>query len=92
VRFIGYIPAVVRKMKVDRDAEVDITADVRRALHPRDPNGLRAGRHRRPLHVKPTPDGRRGKSWVQEEVLHPKGSLVFANSDDSWFVVEAPES
>jgi len=90
VRFAGYIPAVVRGMKIEWDVEVQITDDVARALHPQDPSILRVGRLRRPFHVKPVRAGGRGKSFVREEIIHPRGALVFATADDSWFFVEVP--
>jgi hypothetical protein len=78
-------------MKVDWDAEVAITAEVLRALHPQEPVHLRAGRLRRPFHVKPVRAGTRGEPSVREELLHPKGALVFGTADESFFYVEAPD-
>jgi hypothetical protein len=33
----------------------------------------------------------RSISFAREEIEHPKGALVFATGDDSWFWFEAPE-
>jgi hypothetical protein len=74
VRFVGYGRAVVRGMKVDWDAEVTITAEVLRALHPHEPAHLRAGRLRRPFHVKPERAGTRGAPSVSEELLRGDGA------------------
>ena len=89
MRFVLYRAASVRGMKVDWDVQVDITEEVRRALHPQDPEDFRAGRLRRPFHHKPPRPGTRSASVAGEETVHPKGALVFATEDDSYVYVEA---
>jgi hypothetical protein len=78
-------------MKIDWDADVQLTDEVRQALHPQDPAHLRAGRLRRPFHVKPRRPAGRARLPAGKEILHPKGALVFAFADDQWCLVEAPE-
>ncbi len=97
MRFIGYIRARLRGCKIDWGAPVEINDELRRALHPRDPEALRAGRLRRPFFVKPvTPGGRSGPGFVRhpptEPITHEANALVFAYPDDSWFLLEAPEN
>ena len=85
------MPVVVRGMKVDWDVATEITEEVKKALLPQDPADLRVGRLRRAFHVKPPRPGRRTASVHQrEEILHPKGSLVFAAPGESCFWIEAP--
>jgi hypothetical protein len=93
VRFIGYIPAVLRGIKVEWDIPVEITDEIRRAMHPQDEiERLRAGRLRRPFHVPSHRLGRRSAGVPQrEEVVHPNGALIFANETETWFWVEAEE-
>jgi hypothetical protein len=92
-RFIQYGPAVLRGIKVDWDALVEITDDIRQAMHPQDElERLRVGRLRRPFHVQPSRPGRRSaRVPARDEVVFPKGALIFANSVDSWFWVEIGE-
>jgi hypothetical protein len=92
MRFVVYGRARVRGSKIDWEAEVEIDERLRRALHPQEPDGLRAGRLRRPFHVKAPATGRRTRHPGPAEITHPAGAIIFANSDDSWFLIEAPEA
>jgi hypothetical protein len=91
MRFVGYVPATVRGMKVEWDVEVDLTQEQLRALHPQDAAILRVGRLRRPFLVEASKGGGRGKAAPGErpEVAHAKGALVFVFPDDSYFLIEA---
>jgi hypothetical protein len=91
VRFVEYIPAVVRGAKINWDADVELSPEVRQAMRPYDVEPLRRGRLRRPFHIKPARPGTRGRPIVREEIEHPKGALVFATEDDTFFWFEAPE-
>ena len=53
VRFIGYIPAIVRGAKIDWDIDVELSPEVRGALKPQDVETLRPGKLRRPFRVTP---------------------------------------
>jgi hypothetical protein len=91
MRFIGYVRAAIRGAKIDWEADVELTPVEREALLPHDPTTLRGGRLRRPFHVKPQHAGTRTKPVRHEEVVHRKGALVFATSDDSFFLLEADD-
>jgi len=96
MRFIGYKRVTLRGCKIDWDAPVEINEDIRRGLHPHDPDALRVGRLRRPFYVKAVTPGRRSrqafvKNPPRDPVTHEANALVFAYPDDSWFLVEAPE-
>jgi hypothetical protein len=87
MRFIGYGRATIRGAKIDWETPVTLTAEARAALLPHDPKDFRCGQLRRPFHVKPRRPGTRSSSAIREEVVHPKGALVFATADESWFLV-----
>jgi hypothetical protein len=94
VRFVGYKPAAVRHCKIDWDVAVEFTAEVREALHPHDPDALRVGRLRRLFTKRPVVLGRRSRRIQlgiadREEITHEKGALVFAYSDESFFLIQA---
>ncbi len=91
MRFVGYIRAVVRGAKIDWEADVVLSPEVREAMKPQELWRLRQGKLRRPFHVKPRNPGTRGRPFAREELEHPKGALVFATEDGSWFWFEAPE-
>jgi hypothetical protein len=82
---------VIRGAKIDWDVEVQLTPEIREALRPRDPELLRAGRLQRPFHVKPPRAGTRAQPVAREEIVHPKGALVFAGRDDRFFFFEASD-
>ena len=91
MRFIGYVPAVVRGAKIDWEADVELSPEVRDAMKPQDVDALRRGKLRRPFHVTPPRSGTRGRPFTRQEMKHPKGAVVFATADESWFWFEAPE-
>jgi hypothetical protein len=91
MRFILYGPAVIRGAKIDWEAEVRLTQEIREALRPQDPELLRAGRLRRPFHVKPPRVGTRAQPVARDEIVHPKGALVFASRNDRFFFFEASD-
>jgi hypothetical protein len=89
--FIGYIRPEIRRCKTDWDAEVEITPEIREALHPRDVGTLRVGVLRRPFHWEPSRPGTRGSPRQPIAAVHAKDSLVFAVADDSFFLLEYRE-
>jgi hypothetical protein len=96
MRFIQYSRPEARECKIDWDATVDVTDDLRQALHPHDPEALNAGRLRRPFLFQPPDAGRRSRhGFVKhpspEPVRHARGARVFAYPDESCFFIEAPE-
>jgi hypothetical protein len=96
MRFVAYRRAHVRHCKVDWEAPVDVSEPLRAALRPHDPDVLRPGRLRRPFCIKVVTPGRRSRSGFErhpapEPVTHKAGALVFANADETVFLIEAPE-
>jgi hypothetical protein len=91
VRFIGYIPATVRGAKIEWDVDVELSPEVRGALKPQDVETLRPGKLRRPFRVTSPRAGTRGRPFARQDIEHPKGALVFATADESWFWFEAPD-
>ena len=93
MKFVQYRRAQTRGCKIDWDAPVEITADLRRALHPHDLDALHVGRLRRPFLVARTVPGRRTRHVVvkhpsPEPVPHDRGAIVFAYPDESVFFIE----
>ncbi len=96
MRFIRYLRPQARECRTDRDAPIEVTGDIRRALHPHEPEALLAGRLRRPfLFAPPTPGRRSHHAFVRhpspDPAHHERGAIVFAYPDESVFFVEAPE-
>lgn len=92
IQFVFYLRP--SDCKVDWDADVDVTDDVRRALDPQDPAVLRAGRLRRSFIQKAPTPGRRSAHVLRAHpppapVRHPAGARVFATVDEACFWVEA---
>jgi hypothetical protein len=91
MRFVGYVPAVVRGAKIDWEIDGAVSPAVRAAMKPQDVELLRRGKLRRPFHIKPVRPGTRGHQSMREEIQHLKGALVFATPDDGYFWFEAPD-
>jgi hypothetical protein len=97
MRFIEYRRPEVRDCKIDWEAAVQVSEEVRRALHPHDVDALHAGRLRRPFLLQPPELGRRSRQGAvkhpgPEPIPHERGALVFAFADESCFFIEAPDS
>lgn len=90
MRFRGYGPASVRGKRVEWDINVEVTAAIRRALHPQVVDRLRVGRLARAFDVKTRPGGR-GNRTAAPTIVHPKGALVFALPDEAYFFVEVAD-
>jgi hypothetical protein len=92
MRFIAYVPAVVRGAKIDwEEGPIALTSEERAALLPHNPTMLRGGRLRRPFHVKAPRAGTRAQPVMREEIVHRKGALVFTAGDESLFLFEASD-
>lgn len=94
MRFILYKRAQVRGCKIDWDAPVELTDEIRRAMQPHVVEELRAGRLRRPFEYKAGTPGRRSRRVFEkhpppESVAHERGAVVFAYPDESVFFIEA---
>ena len=95
--FVGYGTASVRGVKVDWDVEVELTEDLLQSLaaHVGHPTDCRFGILRRPFHHEPRDLGRRSKrnvKWHPPKTVHPKGAIIVALPDDSWFLIQAASS
>lgn len=93
MRFVLYTRPSAAECKVDWDAAVDVTEDVRRALRPQEPEALRAGRLRRPFLCKPPTLGRRSARVRRSTppVRHPAGARVFSTLDELCVWVEVDD-
>ena len=79
MRFIGY--GKLRGIKVGWSVDVDLTDEIRQALHPHDPAVLSVGRLRRPF-LAPS-------KGPADGVKHDKGALVFAYANEEYLFIEA---
>lgn len=96
MRFVQYSRPEARDCKIDWEAPVQVSEQVRRALHPHDVDVLHAGRLRRPFLFQPPIPGRRSRHGFErhpspDPVPHERGALVFAYADESSFFIEAPD-
>jgi hypothetical protein len=92
VRFVLYIPAAMRGLKVDWDTPRALSVEAREAMQRDLVVAMRGGRLRRPFRYDPPPAGTRTKSVKRRApTLHAKNALVFTNAGDSLFWIELDE-
>jgi hypothetical protein len=79
MRFLTFMRADIRGAKIDWDIDLDLTPELRTALHPHDAGFLRPGRIRRAFML--------GNGKFRA----PKHALVFAYPDEGAFLVQVEE-
>jgi hypothetical protein len=94
VRFVLYMPASIRKCKIDWEHKVPIDASIRAAMHPQEVDRMRQGVLRRPFKSAPREPSVRAKragARAAEGHTHAKGALVFAYAGGEAFYIEVAE-
>ena len=93
MRFVSYSRALTRGIKVDWDAPLEVTDEIRRAMEPQGIEELRAGRLQRPFHVQANRLATRpGRGPERGEVMHPRGAVIFATSAEDQFWIQADDA